>query len=114
MDVGHELHGVEVAPGSLLVMIVSAQLAPALRTLPSGLGRVLEPYIDPLLLHGELDPGDVPGRLQTQDSAVQLGISHPPIFRQRAPGSSSYPPNSQKRQKKRAPALCRSPFGWLW
>jgi hypothetical protein len=74
-------------------MIVSSQFAPALRTLPSALGRVLQPYIDPLLVHGEFEPGDIPGRLQTQDLAVQLGISHPAIFRQQAPGSSSYPPN---------------------
>jgi len=79
MQVGQERTAVEMAPGPLLGVVVDRKLRPAFGTgKPSGF-RMLGPQLDTAPVYGQLDPTHLPWRDESQQVAVELGVTYHPI-----------------------------------
>jgi len=82
MDIGPELAGVEMAPDSLVTVIIDRGLCSAFRAAPLGLRSIFYPNIHPTGSRIKLDLGYAPWVLKAKQLLVQLCIAHrhpPPL-----------------------------------
>jgi len=76
MQVGQERAAVEMAPDPLLGVVVDGQLGAALRTREPGALGMLGPHVNPAAVDRQLDAAHLPGRDESQQVAVELGVTH--------------------------------------
>ena len=97
VDPGLELHGVEVAPDALLLVVIDGELRAAFRARPEHTVPMLQKDVHPLTGNVQFDPSHMPGRLQSEESSVKIRVLHAVHRRAGAsPTSSGYPPESRK------------------
>jgi hypothetical protein len=74
MEVGLELAGVQMPPGSFIGVIPTGQFLPAFRTGPLRPGRMLKPYIHTGFGNLQIRPFYKPRLFQTQNALVTVGV----------------------------------------
>src|SRR2546430_14611243 len=102
MQQRREVTAIEVAPGALLGMVIDSQLARAFRARELDPLLVLCVDINPLLFDRQIDPGDGPGRFETEQVTVEICILHPPRLHRRVAsrrGPTEIPEGSRKERR---------------
>jgi len=76
MQVGQERAAVEMTPGSFLGVVIDRELCIALRASEPSALRMLGPHVHSTPVEGQLDPINLPGGDESQQVAVELGVTH--------------------------------------